>query len=582
MKPAPISLCQGSRPLAKCPLTQDALPSKPNPTMKLTRSLLLASLAFGFAVAGCKNYATVREVRPAFKSASPAGELVTQALKRPERSPEAQMGRFLDAAAVAGAALKKNPHDGQALTDYNFAVSRLFEVIHKSGLQPWKTPVICPGTNGNWTFSVSAEGMSGQDPSHFRILPADRYRFHGLLVQDRSVKAGLGAPMVATSVGFNPTQRDPFTAGKHAYYGITFVLNFQGRNCTAEYLDPLQTETVKFEGHVFPLAADFSAPIALALAELQPRKTEVLRMFKPEKFDATTRLARTQPYDPKKIPLLLIHGLGDSQATWAPMIAALRGDETIRKNYQIWVFSYPTGYPYPLMAAVLRQKLDAINAYYPNHKPMVVIGHSMGGMIARSLITDSGLTIWNNLFFTPPEKTKLSDQTRKILTEALIFQHRPEISRVIFMSASLRGADLATNFVGQIGARIIGAPSNLKGVGKEVSALFRPQTSGRGPTRVPNSIDLLNPQNRFLNAINAIPTVKGIPFNAVIGDRGKGGNLDHSRPQSTDGIVPYWSSHLDGAKSELIVPTGHWSNWTRPGIAEVKRILKQNVEASPE
>ncbi len=50
------------------------------------------------------------------------------------------------------------------------------------------------------------------------------------------------------------------------------------------------------------------------------------------------------------------------------MIEALRGDATIRQNYQIWFFSYPTGYPYPLMAAVLRKKMDAINAYYPDHK----------------------------------------------------------------------------------------------------------------------------------------------------------------------------------------------------------------------
>ena len=52
-----------------------------------------------------------------------------------------------------------------------------------------------------------------------------------------------------------------------------------------------------------------------------------------------------------------------------------------------------------------------------------------------------------------------------------------------------------------------------------------------------------------------IPTTKGVPFNSIIGDRGKGGNLNHTKPVSNDGIVPYWSSHLDGAQSELIVPS---------------------------
>ena len=139
------------------------------------------------------------------------------------------------------------------------------------------------------------------------------------------------------------------------------------------------------DGRTYPLAADFTAPIALALAELEPRKKELGRLFKPDDIRVQARLARLQPYDPKKIPILCMHGLGDSQATWAPMIESLRADPVIRENYQIWFFSYPTGYPYPLSAAILRKQMDAINARYPDHKKIVVIGHSMGGMITRTL-----------------------------------------------------------------------------------------------------------------------------------------------------------------------------------------------------
>ena len=73
-----------------------------------------------------------------------------------------------------------------------------------------------------------------------------------------------------------------------------------------------------------------------------------------------------------------------------------------------------------------------------------------------------------------------------------------------------------------------------------------------------------------MTTIDTIPTTKGVPFNSIIGDRGKGGNLNHTKPVSNDGIVPYWSSHLDGAESELIVPSGHWSNQNPAAIAEVK------------
>ena len=103
------------------------------------------------------------------------------------------------------------------------------------------------------------------------------------------------------------------------------------------------------------------------------------------------------------------------------MIETLRNDRAIRENYQFWFFSYPTGYPYPLSAAVLRKDLDAINARYPNHKPIVVLGHSMGGMISRTLITDSGMTLWNAIYDKPPAEMPFSDETRKVMTEALIF-----------------------------------------------------------------------------------------------------------------------------------------------------------------
>ena len=546
--------------------------------MKYSRHLLAALLAFTVLGTGCKNYATVRDRKPTFASTTPAGEKIVQALKHPVRTPEVQMGRFIDAASIAGKVLEKYPQDTKALRDYNFAVSRLFDVLDKSDLKPWRAPVICPGAEGNWSFTVLSDGKPEHDPSNFRIMAADRFQFRGTLVRERSVKDGLGAPMVIASKGFDPTRHDPFIQGKNVYYGITQILRFNGRRVTAAYVDPLATEEVKFAGHTFPVAADFTAPIALALAELRPRRHEIKRMFNPEAFAASTRLARLQPYDPKKIPVICIHGLGDSQATWAPMIESLRGDAVFRQNYQIWFFSYPTGLPYPLMAAVLRKKIDEINKFYPDHKPFVLIGHSMGGMISRVLITDSGEKIWDAYFDTPPEKTPLSLKARAVITETLIFKHRPEVARVIFASASLGGAEMASSFIGRLGSAIIDMPSHFTGVGRELAELSKKRSDGKRIAGMPTSIDALDPRNRFVTTINAIPVVKGIPFHSIMGDRGRGGYLDHRWPQSSDGIVPFWSSHIAGAESELIVAHGHWTNQNPRAIAEVNRILRQHLK----
>src|ERR1700751_5854486 len=50
-------------------------------------------------------------------------------------------------------------------------------------------------------------------------------------------------------------------------------------------------------------------------------------------------------------------------------------------------------------------------------------------------------------------------------------------------------------------------------------------------------------------------------------------------PNSSDGVVPYWSSHLNGAESEHIVPSGHGAHQNPQAIAEVLRILKANALA---
>ena len=51
---------------------------------------------------------------------------------------------------------------------------------------------------------------------------------------------------------------------------------------------------------------------------------------------------------------------------------------------------------------------------------------------------------------------------------------------------------------------------------------------------------------------------------------------DHS-PDSSDGVVPYWSSHLDGAQSEVIVPGPHGACELPQTIAELDRILRLNL-----
>ena len=164
-------------------------------------------------------------------------------------------------------------------------------------------------------------------------------------------------------------------------------------------------------------------------------------------------------------------------------------------------------------------------------------------------------------------------ESKHLLAGAIILKHRPEIGRVIFMSTPHRGSDLASNWIGRIGSMLVKTPSHLISVGQTIRADLKPDPAALQLKRFPNSVDTLAPNNRFVVAINEVPITSGIPYYSIVGDRGRG-----DTPKSSDGVVPYWSSHLDGARNEFIAPCNHGSPLNPQAIAEVHRILKLNIQ----
>jgi pimeloyl-ACP methyl ester carboxylesterase len=497
---------------------------------------------------------------------------ITEGQKRSKREPIAAQGGYLAAAKAASEQLQINPNDKQARDDYNFAVARIFTVIKDAKLDPWTKPLTVPAEGGDFVVTRRPDARKGWNPALYDFTPADQFDVGGSYVKERTIKEGLGAPLVAVGRAANADERADFSLPR-IYYGVTAVARFSGRHCEIGFEDPLATESVSMNGHTYPLAADFTVPVAVMLASTKPEKMGLARLLHPEKYADTARIARLQPYDPDKTVVLVVHGLNSSPATYTPLINSLRADETIRRNYQFWFYSYPSGYPYPHSAAILRKELDAVEERYPMKKKMVVIGHSMGGCISRLLITDVGDDLWLKTFGKPPSEVEMSADTKGLLTSALIFNHRPEVGRVIFVAAPLRGADMASGWMGRLGSRLVKSPGNLLRAGAEVMRHTRFQSDDLKIKSIPNSVDTLAPNNRFVKNINTFPLTPGIPYNCIMGDRGTGGSKDKTKPCSSDGLVPYWSSHLDGAESELIVPSNHGAHQNAQAIAEVRRIL---------
>ena len=551
--------------------------------MKLHHAHKLTALTAALAFAGCAQYATVSQKTPQFRPVSgTVGALVSvergivNALTHEKREPLVALGELLTAAETAAKQLARNPNDTAARDAYNFAVARVLGTIQSAKLDPYTQPLRVPAAGGEFVLTHKRDPRPGWNPALYEFTPADQFDIKGSYVTEHSRKEGVGAPTVATGRGMNKDAAKDFTIPK-IFYGITALIRFEGRRAVIAFEDPLATERVTLGGRSYPMAADYTVPLAVMLASTKPKKMELTRLLRPAKYAETARISRLQPYDPNKTVVMVVHGLMDSPATWTPMINHLRADEHIREKFQFWFYSYPSGYPYPHSAAILRRELDEIERRFPLHKKMVLIGHSMGGCISRLMITDTGDKIWMGALGRPPEQVPMAAEDRKLFADAIIFRHRPEVGRVIFMSAPLRGSDMASNWMGRLGSSLVKSPVTLLKAGSDALKFTTFQAGDLQLKRIPNSVDTLAPNNRFVKAINQIPVTPGIPHHVISGDRDKGGNKDKTKPVMSDGIVPYWSSHMDTAVSELVVPSHHSSHQNPQAIAEVKRILKQHA-----
>ncbi len=533
---------------------------------------------FFFQCCGCAHLAVVK-TKPAQLPRTLVTERPLESANRylvsaEHEQPLPALGHDLLAAKISYGELERQPKDESARSIYNFAVARVVQDVDRTDLEPWRHPVTVVTDEGRYTLVSPKPVDTDHDPSRYDLFPTDTLKIGGQFFKTYSTVSGLGAPIAVVGRTESPQFRQQYKLHR-IYAPITAIVRFSGRKASLEFVDPLNAERITLNKQTFPLAADFDAPTALLIARERPERLGLSRVMNPEAYADTAMLTRLQQFDPARTPVIFVHGLQETGASWAPMIDSLRHDPTIREHYQFWYFSYPSGYPYPYAAALFRQDLNGIERAFPNHKRIVLIGHSMGGMICRLMVTDAADKIWRDFFATPPARTPLASDTRKLLEKALIFNHRPDVQRVIFISTPHRGSDLASNWIGRIGAALVRTPRLFTSLYASTKPLLIADPAARPLNRAPNSVDTLEPNDRFVEAVNKLPITPGIPYHSIIGDRGRG-----DTPNSSDGVVPYWSSHLPGAQSELIVNSDHGAQYDPQAIQEVERILKLNLSHS--
>jgi len=454
-----------------------------------------------------------------------------------------------------------------ACETYNAACGELTVLLRASeGGKLWNHPLTLTGNNNSYRLRLEPAGSAVWAPNYFTTFERPD-QVKEKLIRKKIIQEGVGGALVGVRI-VNPPEK--FMPAKGITAPVTATLDFHATDATLALRRPAKQPMTSVEGKTCPLAANFSAPIGYYQPPPNLLLVSLMAMLRSGHYMEKTGLYFLQPYDPDRTPLVFVHGLFSTPFDWVQTINGLQADPEIRKHYQFWVFAYPTGNPILYSALRLREELARADKLYPNHRPYVVVGHSMGGMLAHMQVVTATQAMWEKTLGQTAKSIFRQKSRDSLIVRATIFQANPRIKRVVFICTPHRGSEMASSGLGRFGISLISLPLNIATKMKDaLTSADLVQLTGSSK-RLPNSITGLKPSNPGLPVINSAPI--SVPYHSIIGDRGKGDS-----PNSTDGVVTYWSSHLDGAQSECIVPGPHGSCELPQTIAELDRILRLNL-----
>lgn len=360
------------------------------------------------------------------------------------------------------------------------------------------------------------------------------------------------------------------------------------RDVQVALLDPFKLDSVNISGAEYPIEADYSASFGVLIRDVRPGQYVLDALLNAGNHINKIKLTFLQPYDPNKIPVVLVHGLYSSPATYIQMLNDLMGVEAIRRKYQFWAFSYPTGLPIIESSTRLREALlDTQKKFDPSgtsktFNQMVLVGHSMGGILSRTMVVENSDKLWNAFFTVPPDKLNLTPEERAYVDRIGIFKALPFVSRIILIAAPLRGSTIAQfSIVGRLTRWLVSLPVSM--VSRRQTVLSKNKEYLNPDLRSDDfisvartSVDNLRADSPVLAGYINTPISPHVKYHSIIGiEDAKEG------PGSSDGLVKYESSHLDGAASEKLIPAGHVCLEHPQTIAEVRRILLQHLDELP-
>lgn len=412
-------------------------------------------------------------------------------------------------------------------------------------------------------IAVSMHGFAWDAEDFQRLTVVESYRVESLSRVHR--RRGVGVPVVIERLQRTGRAGERFLP-ERSVFAATAVLRPVARDdtsaigtaATLDLYDPHAIAAVDFGGRRMPLAGDLSAALAYYAIRESPAVNPISWFLDPGASTGDEGLYFLEPYQPGKIPVVFVHGLVSSPSTWTDMVNDLRATPGFDERHQVWAFRYATGSSFLRAAAHLRRSLyEAVATVDPHGedgalRSMVLVGHSMGGLVSKLQVVDSRDRLWRSVAARPLEQIAADAATRQELAEVLFFERNPHVRRVVFIAVPHGGSSWATRPVGRFASSLVRGDEARNAMHARLIAdnpgVFAPAVERRLPT----SVDMLEPSNPLLVAIRGLPVVPEVRVHSVIGTGGM-----FSAVEPSDGVVPAASAVHGAVQSTTYIHARH-------------------------